>query len=367
MKIALRKRKLSNGSQSLYLDIYDKGKRRYEYLNLVLVKPVNPLERQSNKETEKLAENIRAKRQLEIQNGIHGFVPEFKKHIDYLDYFESIVKKRKASGVDYSAWLSTLKHLKAFTGKNRITVGQVDEQWLEGVKEYLLNIASKSSGDKLTQNSAHHYFNRVLASLKFAFKEKLIADNPGERVGYIKQSETKREYLTAEELQRLAKTECRYPVLKRAFIFSALTGLRWSDVQKLTWAEVHHSMTSGWSIQFRQKKTDGLEFLPMNDQARELLGEKGAEEEKVFQGLKYSSYMNVELSRWVLKAGITKQITFHCGRHTNATLLLTSGADIYTVSKLLGHRELKTTQVYAKIIDQKKVDAVNRLPRISLC
>lgn len=69
--------------------------------------------------------------------------------------------------------------------------------------------------------------------------------------------------------------------------------------------------------------------------------------------------MNVALTQWMCKAGITKHITFHCGRHTYATYLLTQGEDIYTVSKLLGHRELKTTQVYAKVIDQKKRDAVN--------
>lgn len=366
MKVHLRKKKLATGNTSLYLDIYFNGKRHYEFLKLYLSKGNNPLDRQSNKETLKLAENIRAKRQLAIQGGTYGFVPEFKKRTDYLEYFETLTQKRKENDIDFSAWMSCLKHLRLFIGKSRVTISEIDERWLEDFKDYLLNRAVKTSGDNLSQNSAHHYFNRILGSLKQAYKEKLIIDNPGERVGYIEQAETKREFLTMEELQKLASTECRYPVLKNAFLFSALTGLRWSDIQKLTWSEIKNSKQTGWAISFKQKKTEGVEFLPISKQARELLGDEKAPEERVFIGLKYSAYMNVELSRWVMKAGITKQITFHCARHTNATLLLTNGVDIYTVSKLLGHREIKTTLVYAKIIDQKKIEAVNALPALKI-
>jgi integrase len=364
MKVQLRKRKLANGNTSLYLDIYSNGKRYYEFLKLHLSKGGNPLDRNSNKQTLKLAENIRAKRQLEIQSGIYGFVADFKKHTDYLEYFEGLTQKRKERGIDYSAWMSCQKHLRLFMGKERLSISQINEKWLEDFKDYLLNEANTKSEKGLAQNSAHHYFNRVLASLKQAFKDKLISDNPGDRVGYIEQAETHREFLTEEELQRLAKASCRYPVLKNAFLFSALTGLRWSDIQKLTWSEVQQSKKTGGAISFKQKKTKGVEFLPISKQAREMLGKKRADEERVFLGLKYSSYMNVALARWVMEAKITKQITFHSARHTNATLLLTKGVDIYTVSKLLGHREIKTTQVYAKIIDSKKIEAVNTLPEL---
>ncbi|MNY64362.1 Tyrosine recombinase XerD [compost metagenome] len=101
--------------------------------------------------------------------------------------------------------------------------------------------------------------------------------------------------------------------------------------------------------------------MPIAEQAYEQLGERGNLEDRIFKGLKYSAYTNVQLSRWVMSAGITKKITFHCFRHTYATLQLTMGTDIYTVSKLLGHRHLKTTEVYAKVIDKKKVDASKRI------
>ena len=92
-----------------------------------------------------------------------------------------------------------------------------------------------------------------------------------------------------------------------------------------------------------------------------MLGEEKEKTERVFKGLKYSAWHNVKLAQWVLRAGITKNITFHCARHTYATLQLTMGTDIYTVSKLLGHRELKTTQIYAKVIDNKKKEAANKI------
>src|SRR5690606_22573169 len=164
-----------------------------------------------------------------------------------------------------------------------------------------------------------------------------------------------------DELKVMAKTDCEVPILKTAFIFSALTGLRWSDINKLVWSEVQHSKELGNYLRFTQKKTQGSETLPISEQAYELLGERGKPEERVFKHLKYSAWYNLKLQQWAMKAGITKTVTFHCARHTYATLQLTLGTDIYTVSKLLGHKNLKTTQIYAKIIDDKKKVAANKI------
>jgi integrase len=159
--------------------------------------------------------------------------------------------------------------------------------------------------------------------------------------------------------------ECKYPVMKNAFLFSCLTGLRWSDIQKLKWSEVQ-KQGDGWRVTFRQQKTRGQEYLDISYQARNYLGQQGNPDERVFVGLKYSGWHNIELQRWIMRAGITKNITFHCGRHTFAVLQLELNTDIYTVSKLLGHKELKTTQVYAKIMDLKKREAMNKMPDINI-
>jgi integrase len=363
MKITLRKRKLKTGGTSLYLDIYHNGKREYEPLSLFLVTPKTSLDRKSNRETLLVAEAHKAERQIQLQNGTYGFRKALSGDKDFLAFFKKLCEERFESVNNYGNWLSTYNHLYAYS-KNNLRFQDVNEAFIEGFKNYLLTAKLTKANTRLAQNSAHSYFNKLKAALNRAVELKLINDNPARRVKSIQQEETNREYLNLEELKLLANTDCRYPILKNAFIFSSLTGLRWSDINKLIWEEVQYSESTGWRLVFKQKKTNGQEYLPISNEARELLGEKSDSFERVFKGLKYSAYMNVGLSQWILKAGITKTITFHCARHTHATLLLTNGVDIYTVSKLLGHKALKTTQVYAKIIDQKKIDAVNSIPKI---
>jgi len=376
MKIHLRQRKHSKkGSISLYLEIYkgtttsSSGKvkilRDYEYLNLYLIdNPKNQIDKQQNKETLSLAKSIKNKRELEIKNGLYGFINEFKQSTNFIDYFTDQMEKRKQSKGNYGNWDSTQKHLIKFAGI-KVSFREIDQTFCENFRDYLKNTAKKTNGLPLSSSSVSSYFNKFRACLKEAVKKKIILSNPANDVTNPKVIENKREYLTLDELKAIVKTECRYDVLKRAFIFSCLTGLRWSDINNLKWSELQNT-NEGWRITFHQQKTKGLQYLDMSEQARVYLGEKGNPDERVFTGLKYSSYMNVELSKWIMRAGISKNITFHCARHTFAVLQLTLGTEIFTLSKLLGHSELKTTQIYAKIIDEKKREAVNKIPDINI-
>lgn len=360
MKVTLRKRN-QGGKTSLYLDYYHKGKRKTEYLKLYLDPNAKTKEQKEvNKKTLQLAETIRAQRQIEIQNGVYGFRDNEKMKGSFLAYMRMLAEKRKDSSGNYGNWDSVVKHLEKFLPYD-ILFKEIDRQFVMDFKEYLDKEAKTKSEVGLSQNSKYSYFNKLRAALKQIVKDGILPTNPSEGVEAFKQGEPEREFLTLEELQAVAKEECEIPQLKTAFIFSCLTGLRWSDIQKLLWSEVQHSKEMGYYIRFRQKKTKGAETLPVSEQAFQLLGEKQALEERVFKGLKYSAWHNLKLQQWVMKAGITKTITFHCARHTYATLQLTMGTDIYTVSKLLGHKELKTTQIYAKIIDDKKKEAANRI------
>jgi integrase len=360
MKVTLRKRN-QGGKTSLYLDYYNAGKRKTETLKLYLnPKPKTKLEREQNKKTLELAENIRAQRQLELQNGEYGFRDAEKQKGSILVYMRILAEKRKDSSGNYGNWNSMIKYLERFTTSD-VTFTKLDRKYVQDFKEYLDKKARTKSNTELSQNSKYSYFNKFRAGLKQAVKDGIIPHNPAESVEGFKQGEPEREFLTLEELQAVAKAECDIEQLKTAFLFSCLTGLRWSDINKLVWSEVQHSNEMGYYIRFRQKKTKGVETQPISDQAVELLGERQESEERVFKGLKYSAWHNMKLQQWVMRAGITKTITFHCARHTYATLQLTMGTDIYTVSKLLGHRELKTTQIYAKVIDEKKKEAANRI------
>ena len=376
MKVHLRKRIQKKGKRiSLYLEYYkgtrksDEGKvlpiREYETLRIYLhIKPSTPLQKQENKQNLELAKNIKSKRELDIKNNEFGFLTNTKSNSDFLQYFNKLTEDRLSSIGNYGNWDSTLKHLNQYT-KGRVLFKEIDQNFCEGFKEYLTNKVKKNNGENLSSSSVSSYFNKFRASLKQAVKDKIILYNPSIDVKIPKVKEKEREYLTIEEVRQIEKEECRYEVLKRAFLFSCLTGLRWSDINKLKWKEVHID-SEGSRIHYYQKKTENLEYLDINQQALSYLGEKGNDEERPFEGLKYSSYFNVALAQWMLRAGITKDITFQCARHTHATLLLNNGVEIYTGSKLLGHKEIKTTQVYARIIDKKKKEAVNKIPSIKI-
>ena len=362
--VKLREKKLANGNISLYLDIWHNGKRTYEFLKLYISKPTNSKEREYNNRNKELAEGIRAKRQIELKNEEYGFTSGIKSKANFLVYFKQLTDERLSSNGNYGNWDSTYKHLKRYA-KPTDTLRNITPEFAEGFKKFLSNGVKTKGGKQLSSNSQHSYFNKFKACMNKAYEDGLIPSNPVRRVKAVKPEDPKREYLTIDELKKLVTTECRYPILKNAFLFSCLTGLRWSDVQKLTWKDVVKE-EDGYRIIFRQKKTKGQEYLDIGDQAKEYMGEEGELEDRVFIGLKYSAYMNVELSKWIMRAGITKDITFHCSRHTFAVLQLNLGTDIFTVSKLLGHTHLKTTQVYAKIVDEKKKAAMNKIPNITL-
>lgn len=371
-KVSLRKKDISNNRQSLYLDFYpsiikDGKSTRREFLGMYVYKePKRKTEKDHNKETLSIAETICQKKQNQLDKP--EIYTTFEKerlqaekvgNENFIAYFEKLALKRKESNHDN--WLATLKYLKTFT-KGEVKFIDVTETFCNDFKDYLLNVNSNRSNKvNLSQNTAQSYFNKFKATLKQAYKDRYLNFDLNSKIEQIKAVETRREHLTMEELNRLAQTECSKPLLKRASLFSALTGLRFSDIQKMVWNEIEYIEGNGYFIKFEQKKTGGIETMPISQQAYSLLGEPKDANKKIFDGLKYSAHENSHLAKWIGLAGITKHITFHCFRHTYACLQLSEGTDIYTVSKMLGHRELKTTQVYAKIIDATKREATNKI------
>lgn len=360
----------------MYLDIYppvtdpETGKEsRREFLGIYIHKKAkDPIELKHNKEQLALAKQICSQREIRLNKPeIYSEYERMqlrKKELgekSFVDYFEKLANKRKSSNHDN--WVSALNYLNAFA-PDGLKFSQLNEELCEDFKDYLLSTKSrKSEKSKLATNSAVSYYNKFKATLRQAYRDKLIETDLHSRVEGIKPEEADREFLDLDELNRLVQTPCNYPLMKRAALFSALTGLRFSDIQKLKWKEVVNLEGKGYYIRFTQKKTQGKETLPISDQAFQLLESNGigSGDDQVFEGLKYSAYHNKHLYQWIGAAGITKDITFHCFRHTYAVLQLANGTDIYTVSKMLGHRDLKTTQIYAKVIDNAKREAADRI------
>ncbi len=372
-KVTLRQKPISKGRKSLYLDFYppilnQAGQpTRREFLGIyVFEKPKNPTEKEHNKQSTLLGEQIRQKWENQL-NKPEIYTDYEKEQLrrkergehDFVAYFKKLAGKRYGSNHDN--WVSAYHHLIDFT-KGALKFAELDQRLCNDFKEFLMTSKShRSEKETISQNTALSYFNKFKAALKQAYKDGYLPDDLNAKVAPIKPLETHRNFLTLDELNLLAQTECRSPLMKKVALFSALTGLRFSDIKNLTWNRIEAVDGQGYFIQFTQQKTKGTERLPISDQAFGLMGERGAPDEKVFKGLNYSAYENGHLKDWILQAGITKEITFHCFRHTYATLQLSSGTDIYTVSKMLGHRELKTTQIYTKIIDQAKRDAAGKI------
>ncbi|HBR10830.1 MAG TPA: recombinase [Chryseobacterium sp.] len=325
-------------------------------------------------ETMLYADAIRKLRQKEYDNAdlyseLDSIQAEQKEKSqeNFIKYFEAVIKKRhkNSSSSIIINWERSIEFLKDFAGET-LVFSQIDIKFCEDFKSFLQT--AKRGGNKdgiLSQNTASTYFSVFKAALKQAFIDGYFTTDISAKIKSIPSQETRREYLTIEELNSLVETPCENDVLKRAALFSALTGLRHSDIQKLKWNEISFEGNQP-RINFTQKKTKGVEYMPISQQALEICGEPKSANDLVFENLTNPSWINRPLKNWVAKAGINKNITFHCFRHTFATLQLSNGTDIYTVSKMLGHTNVKTTQVYAKVIDEKKNKAAEAIQLKSL-
>lgn len=354
--VKLRQRKLVDGKISLYLDIYINGKRKYEYLRLYLVPEETRQDKQKNKETLLLAKSVYAKRLVEVQQGRFGFENCTRQKIYLADYLElfcnSQCKEKSSRKKIYKHLLNRIKQVP------NIYMYNIDADWMQNFTNRILN-----SGN-ISTNSVATYLRYLSAFFNYAVKNKIIKENPCKYINKPSVIRKEREFLTIEELKKIAANDNRkFANLKAAFLFSCLTGFRHSDIKRIDWSMVHDEC-DGCKVVLNMHKTGGLIYQDISSEARQLMGERKDDKVLVFPGVSSSNNVNVLLRQFMKEEGIKKHITFHCARHTFALLLLNNSTDIYTVSKLLGHTDVKTTLIYAHILDKKKQEAVNSLPSI---
>lgn len=354
MKVKLKTELLKGGRRSLFLNIYlGKGRYTQKSLKLYLIPEKTIDDKNYNASILHEANILRNETEKQILNKKLGKVnPRLKYDSSFLNFYNHILNHRYETGVNYDTWLSVKKHLVSYS-EGEINFDDVNQIWLEGFKAHLKK--------KLAQNSAASYFNVLKNCIHRAFEEGIYENNPVKFVSGIRYTETEREYLTLDEIKVLRDSECRLPQLKKAFMFGCYTGLRWSDIISIKWGNIYKERET-YYLFYKQKKTSNEERLPLSSDALKIIGKRGNDHDKIFRGLRYSAWHNNILANWVLKAGILKHISFHCSRHTHATLLLSHGVDIYTVSKLLGHKSIKTTEIYTRLLPQKRVEAIQKLP-----
>lgn len=277
---------------------------------------------------------------------------------NFYTYFDEVVNKHRLTTSQSNAkiWRRSRELFQEFYGGDYLAFSDISLKLIDDFRIFLLTTKTKKLKSTLSQNAAHSYFSRFKVTLHQAYLDGFLPTDLAGQIHSIAVAETRREHLTLEELNRLANTPCRSDMLKRAALFSALTGLRHCDIIKMTWSEIQ---LDGERIvlNFTQKKTKGVEYMPISKQAYQLCGTPGNPGDFIFPGI----VRNSGLHDWIAAAGITRKITFHCFRHTFATLQLANGTDIYTVSKMLGHKDVKTTQIYAKVVNSLKDKAANSI------
>jgi len=362
MSVTLRKR-LKNNKVSLYLDIYSNGVRSYEYLKLYLYQENGNLSKQTkeeNKKTIELAETLRSKRHYEIQTIGSNNSIVINKFTDFISFFKDLKDKKTSSAGSYNTWVTSFNLFANFFANN-LPWSQVNYNNISRFKEHLDNTKSTKNGHILFSSSRNSYLSCLKSALKKAYKAGYLNVDLSVDLGGYKKIPSHREFLTASELKKLMVTKCDIDRLKDAFLFSCFTGLRWSDIVSLNYDNVIMDDKGNHYIKIKIKKTKESEMLPVSKQALKYLSHTPSKNNKYFDGLYYSAWLNLKLGQWILRAEIKKTITFHCARHTFATLQLSAGTDIYTLSKLLGHSDVKTTSVYTKIIDTDKLKAMNKI------
>ena len=362
--VTLRTRPLKHGMLSFYLDYYP-GYRdqetmktiRHEGLNIyIYANPQNERERNFNATMSEKAEAIRCRRFESIVNDRYDFFDRHKLKADFLEYYRKQLRKHDQK------WEFVYHHFYNFV-HGKCTFEEIDIDLCNKFREYLLNAKQLRRDGRISKNSASGYWSTFRGLLKILYRNQLIKTNINDFLDKIETEDTPKDYLSVEELYKLAETPCKKPILKTAALFSCLTSLRISDILSLQWYEIVDFAAGGKCVHTITQKTKTEDIIPISDEALQLIGYSPEKTGLVFKGLK-RSWTQQPMKEWIRKAGITKNITFHSYRRTYATLQGAAGTDIRTIQSNMAHKSITTTQRYMKVVDSNKREASNRISLI---
>lgn len=373
----LLKKEVKNGTEySLYLEYqmgynHENGSsiRKKESLSLRLIaSPRTPIERQQNKEALALAKRIRFEREQAYLENKEGYRLKRETEVNLLEYWADFVEQEKVA--DKRLLKAALRNFREFLGEeyplfaNYITAKNLNRDMMEKFVAYLREHHRGEGVDT--------YYKRFKRLINYAVDKEVISKSPCKGVTPPKSDDIlAKEVLSAEEMKQMFATHYNgeNPEIRRAFALTCLSGIRLCDVLRLTYDKVDYSNRL---LKFRQNKTklhsssSGV-TIPLNDTLLSLIGKKAddASDDLIFH-LPSDTMCRKALRHWTKRAGIDKHITWHCGRHSFGTILLTNGANIKVVSSLLGHSSLKYTEKYVRAVDEQKKKAIDSMPNIEL-
>ncbi|MCF0223806.1 MAG: site-specific integrase [Fibrobacter sp.] len=348
-KVTISQRSISGGRKTLFLSYTIGGMRRRDFLKIYL-EPTNGDEAVRRNNIEKLmtAEILREKKEREITMAEAGIeIPTYPRICRFEDYANKILRKLTNPNTRKS-YLTTIKRVLLFN-KN-VTVQEMNRDFFINYRDFLLLQGLKES-------TVAESMSKISSILNDAVIDGLIASKPVLK-GVIPAAESAQKViLSIDEIKKLLSTPCENKAVKDAFLFCCFTGLRFSDCVRLNPGNIEGGM-----IVIRMQKTGDIVRVPLSDNARMFLPEPVGN--KQFFNLPSNVDCNRIIQRWVESSGIRKHVTFHVSRHSFATLLLANGTEIFTVSKLMGHRSVDSTTVYARLLDEGRKKAVDSIPRI---
>jgi site-specific recombinase XerD len=282
---------------------------------------------------------------------------EEKPAVSLLGYAKNYAASANIKSKTKDSYRLMCKHLDNY---GDCLIDKVTTGYLQGFIPYL-----QSQG--LKPGTVRLYFQKLACVLHDAYKNGLFDDRILLRVKRPRREQEKKCFLSEAELKRLARHRLSegYGNIESMFLFSCMTGLRYSDVQGLRWKDVKRN-GKHLQLEFHQQKTDTREQLPLCAEAEALLRSRKRSGEHVFEE-ETNQKVNMVLKRWCREAKIKKPVTFHSARHTFCVLLLTKDVPIYTVQQLMCHSDINTTKTYADILNRTKAKAVKRMPAIMCC
>ena len=365
MGVNIYRRESKDGERvQFYIDVYASGQRRRVAAGLPA--------RLSNKADVKRAErdaHIKARQfEEELRTDAAAFFnKKDRDKTDFVQYCRDLSKARGNPG----AWSGMVNRLSEFTGGS-VKMSAVNALFGQRFRRFLID--AEAVGNTTRNNNLATF----KAALREAAKEGYCSFEIADRVENIKKDDSKRDFLTVEQVRRLDATDCRYPAVKVAFLFACFAGFRVSDVRALTFGNIQ-KLDGRLHVAYKQKKTKKHELLPLSEQAARYLhkaaelhvfeGDNNDSGEfdaavKVFAGFPSESVMRTVLAEWGQAAGLPFKLHFHVSRHTFITLALTAGVPMKVISTLAGHSSIATTEIYSHLINPAKIAGVDALPVI---